>query len=231
MRKVDARSRKRFVQSRSMMKIDTTTDVLLIVDVQNDFMPHGALPVPKGDEVIPVINRLLQNHFTFASATQDWHPANHLSFASQHQGSQPFRTIQLAYGEQTVWPDHCVQGTSGAELCAELETTNVQCVIRKGFRREVDSYSAFRENDLRTPTGLNGYLHARGARRVFITGLARGYCTDFSAADAVEAGYETFLIEDACRGITPEATLVQTERLTKCGVRFITADTLALSPT
>jgi nicotinamidase/pyrazinamidase len=179
--------------------------------------------------VIPIINRLLQNHFSFAVATQDWHPADHLSFASQHHGLQPFQTIRAAYGDQTVWPDHCVQNTEGAALCAGLNTTKVQSVIRKGFRREVDSYSAFRENDLQTVTGLNGYLRARGARRIFVTGLARGYCTDFSAADAVEAGYETFLIEDACRGITPEATQAQTERLTRCGVRFITADTLALS--
>ncbi len=212
-----------------MVKIDHATDALLIIDIQNDFMPSGALPVPGGDEVIPVINALLQDRFSLAIATQDWHPANHLSFASQHDGMQPFQTIQLAYGEQTVWPDHCVQNTVGAALCAGLDTAQVQCMIRKGFRRHVDSYSAFRENDLQTTTGLEGYLRARGVRRVFITGLARGYCTDFSAADAVEAGYETFLIEDACRGITPEATQVQTERLLGYGVQFIKSDTVMSS--
>jgi nicotinamidase/pyrazinamidase len=203
------------------VKIHRMTDVLLIVDVQNDFMPSGALPVPQGDQVIPVINRLLMDRFSCAVATQDWHPGNHLSFASQHDGMRPFQSIQLPYGEQTIWPDHCVQGTEGAALCATLDSSQVQCVIRKGFRRDVDSYSAFCENDLRTTTGLDAYLRARGICRVFITGLARGYCTDFSAADAVEAGYETFLIEDACRGITPEATDFQTRRLLDRGVRFV----------
>ncbi len=204
-----------------MVKIDPATDVMLIVDLQNDFMPSGALPVPQGDQVIPVINLLLRDRFSCAVATQDWHPANHLSFASQHDGMQPFQTIELPYGEQTVWPDHCVQGTEGAAFCATLDTSYVQCIIRKGFRRDVDSYSAFRENDLRTTTGLDAYLRARGVSRVFITGLARGYCTDFSAADAVEAGFETFLIEDACRGITPAATELQTRRLLDRGVRFV----------
>ena len=211
-----------------MVKIDQITDVLLIVDVQDDFMPSGALPVPQGDQVIPVINRLLTDRFSSAVATQDWHPARHLSFASQHHGKQPFQTIHLPYGEQTVWPDHCVWGTKGAALCAALDTSSVQCVIRKGFRRDVDSYSAFRENDLRTTTGLDAYLRARGVRRVFITGLARGYCTDFSAADAVQAGYETILIEDACRGITAAATDIQTARLRGCGVSFVTSGELRL---
>jgi nicotinamidase/pyrazinamidase len=168
-----------------MVKIDNATDVLLIIDVQNDFMPNGALPVPEGDKVINVINALQQDRFSFAVATQDWHSADHASFASQHDGNQPFDTIHLSYGEQTLWPDHCVQGTNGASLCADLQTAQVQCIIRKGFRRDVDSYSAFRENDLQTATGLDGYLRARGIRRVFITGLARGFCTDFSAADAI----------------------------------------------
>ena len=212
-----------------MVKIDNATDVLLIIDVQNDFMPNGALPVPAGDEVIDVINALQQDRFSFAVATQDWHPADHTSFASRHDGKRPFDTIHLSYGEQTLWPRHCVQGTSGAALCADLHTTHVQCIIRKGFRRDVDSYSAFRENDLRATTGLDGYLRARGVRRVFITGLARGFCTDFSAADAIQAGFETFLIEDACRGITPEATQLQTERLRACGVNFIQTTDLSSS--
>jgi nicotinamidase/pyrazinamidase len=217
------------VGGRDMLSIDEMSDVLLIVDVQNDFMPGGALAVPEGDQVVPVINHLLQDHFSVAVATQDWHPAGHSSFASQHEGVEPFQSIRLAYGEQTVWPDHCVQGTRGASLCESLDTSRVHCIIRKGFRSEIDSYSAFRENDRQTLTGLDGYLRARGVRRVFVTGLARGYCTDFSAADAVQAGYETFLIEDACRGITPEATQAQTERLLSLGVCFIHASTLMRS--
>jgi nicotinamidase/pyrazinamidase len=204
-----------------MMIIDEKTDVLLVIDVQNDFMPGGRLPVPEGDQVIPVINGLLRNCFRLAVATQDWHPANHVSFASQHVGTEAFQSIQLPYGEQTLWPDHCVQGTPGAELSDELDIAHMQCIIRKGFRREIDSYSAFRENDRKTFTGLDGYLRARGVHRVFIVGLARGYCTDFSASDAMEAGYETFLIEDGCRGITIEATQGQTKRLHERGVRFL----------
>ena len=211
-----------------MVRIDEDTDVLLVIDVQNDFMPSGALPVPDGDQVIPVINGLLGNVFRQAVATQDWHPADHRSFASQHKGIEAFQSIQLPYGEQTVWPDHCVQGTAGAALCTCLDQSRVQCIMRKGFRRNIDSYSAFRENDRQTLTGLDGYLRARGIRRVFITGLARGYCTDFSAADAVQAGYETILIEDACRGITAEATDIQTARLRGCGVSFVTSGELRL---
>ncbi|EFH09769.1 bifunctional nicotinamidase/pyrazinamidase [Pseudoroseomonas cervicalis] len=198
----------------------TGTDLLLIVDVQPDFMPGGALPVPEGDAVLPVISRL-QPRFANIAATQDWHPADHASFASQHPGKAPFDTVQLSYGEQVLWPDHCVQGTPGAALHPELETTRIQMVIRKGFRRGIDSYSAFRENDRQTSTGLHGYLRERGITRIFIAGLARGYCTDFSAEDAAELGYRVVLVEDACRGITPEATAAGTERLREKGVDFI----------
>ncbi|MDQ1078372.1 bifunctional nicotinamidase/pyrazinamidase [Pseudoroseomonas cervicalis] len=198
----------------------TGTDLLLIVDVQPDFMPGGALPVPEGDAVLPVINRL-QGRFANIAATQDWHPADHASFASQHPGKAPFETVQLAYGAQVLWPDHCVQGTPGAALHPELDSTRIQMVIRKGFRRGIDSYSAFRENDRQTSTGLHGYLRERGITRIFIAGLARGYCTDFSAEDAAELGYRVVLVEDACRGITPEATAAGTERLRACGVEFM----------
>ncbi|WP_159996546.1 bifunctional nicotinamidase/pyrazinamidase [Roseomonas sp. 18066] len=195
-------------------------DLLLVVDVQPDFMPGGALPVAGGDAVLPVINRL-QPLFPMVAATQDWHPADHSSFASQHPGRSPFETVTLGYGEQVLWPDHCIQGTPGAALHPALETDRIELVLRKGFRRAIDSYSAFRENDRRTPTGLHGYLQERGVKRVFIAGLARGYCTDFSAEDAAELGYQVVLIEDACRGITPEATAAGTARLRAHGVQFV----------
>ncbi|MCQ4160897.1 bifunctional nicotinamidase/pyrazinamidase [Roseomonas sp. GC11] len=195
----------------------TATDLLLIVDVQPDFMPGGALPVPEGDAVLPVINRL-QERFANIVATQDWHPADHASFASQHPGKAPFDTVPLPYGPQVLWPDHCVQGTPGAALHPALKTERIQMVIRKGFHSAIDSYSAFRENDRQTVTGLNGYLRERGITRIFVTGLARGYCTDFSAEDAADLGYQVVLVEDACRGITPEATAAGTARLRAKGV-------------
>ena len=212
-----------------MVMIVEETDVLLVIDLQNDFLPGGSLPVDEGDQVIPVINTLTKNFFRHVVATQDWHPANHLSFASQHKGKAAFESIQMPYGAQVLWPDHCVQGTVGAALCNELDLNPVQCIIRKGSRRGVDSYSAFRENDRQTVTGLDGYLRARGVRRVFVAGLARGYCTDFSAADAMEAGYETVLVKDACRGISVEATKVQTKRLQEQGVRFVSTNELRLA--
>ncbi|ONG53525.1 nicotinamidase [Pseudoroseomonas deserti] len=198
----------------------SSSDLLLIVDVQPDFMPGGALPVPEGDAVLPVINRL-QPFFPMIAATQDWHPADHSSFASQHPGRSPFETVTLEYGEQVLWPDHCIQGTPGAALHPALETDRIELVLRKGFRRTIDSYSAFRENDRKTQTGLHGYLQERGVKRVFIAGLARGYCTDFSAEDAAELGYDVVLIVDACRGITPEATAAGTDRLRARGVQFV----------
>jgi nicotinamidase/pyrazinamidase len=196
------------------------TDVLVLVDVQPDFMPGGALPVPSGDTVVPVINRLLER-FAHGVATQDWHPADHASFASQYPDKHPFDTVMLPYGEQTLWPDHCVQGTPGAELHRGVETSKVELVIRKGFRRTIDSYSAFRENDRTTRTGLNGYLRERGFKRIFVAGLARGYCTDFTAEDAADLGFQVFLVGDACRGITQEATEAGTRRLAAKGVCLV----------
>jgi len=207
------------------MPIRPETDLLLVVDVQPDFMPGGALPVPEGDAVVPVINRLL-GRFAHAVATQDWHPADHASFASQHPGQRPFASVTLAYGEQTLWPDHCVQGTRGADLHPDLDARRFELVLRKGFRPAIDSYSGFRENDRSTPTGLHGYLRERGFRRLFVAGLARGYCTDYTAEDAAELGYEVMLIEDACRGITPEATETGTRRLRERGVRFLRSEAL-----
>lgn len=176
------------------------TDVLLLVDVQLDFMPGGALPVPEGDAVVPAINGVLPR-FPHAVATQDWHPAEHASFASAHPGKRPFQTVGLAYGEQTLWPDHCIQGTPGAAFHPDLHMRSVEMVIRKGFRAGIDSYSGFRENDRRTVTGLHGYLQERGLRRLFLVGLARDYCVHYTAMDALELGYEVFVLEGSCRAI------------------------------
>jgi nicotinamidase/pyrazinamidase len=175
-------------------------DLLLIIDVQNDFCPGGALAVADGDAVVPVINRVA-GHFNHVVLTQDWHPAGHSSFATSHPGSVAFETMPMPYGQQTLWPDHCVQGTPGAAFHPQLKTERAELVIRKGFRREIDSYSAFYENDRRTPTGLAGYLRERGLRRVFLAGLATDYCVHYSAIDARRLGFDTVVIEDGCRAI------------------------------
>jgi nicotinamidase/pyrazinamidase len=177
-----------------------TNDVLLVIDVQNDFCPGGALAVGEGDAVVPVINALTER-FDHVVLTQDWHPAGHSSFASSHPGSAPFETIAMPYGPQTLWPDHCVQGTSGAAFHAGLLVDRAELVIRKGFRGAIDSYSAFYENDRRTPTGLAGYLRERGFRRVFLAGLATDYCVHYSAVDARREGFEAIVIESGCRAI------------------------------
>ncbi|HLI11869.1 MAG TPA: bifunctional nicotinamidase/pyrazinamidase [Alphaproteobacteria bacterium] len=184
----------------------TAGDILLVVDLQNDFCPGGALAVPGGDEVVPLVNRLMAS-FAHVAMTQDWHPRGHRSFASSHPGRQPFETVSLAYGMQTLWPDHCVQGTPGAAFHRDLDTSRAELVIRKGFRREVDSYSAFFENDRRTRTGLAGYLQERGFERIFIAGLALDFCVRWSAEDARRLGFETVIIEDACRAIDTSGSL------------------------
>ncbi len=178
----------------------TDTDVLLVVDVQLDFMPGGALAVPDGDTIVSPINHLL-HRFSHAIATQDWHPPGHASFASAHPGKNPFDTMRLAYGEQTLWPDHCIQASAGAAFHPALDLSRIEMVIRKGFQPEIDSYSGFRENDRRTRTGLHGYLQERGFRRVFITGLARDYCVHYTAMDARELGYAVVVVENCCRAI------------------------------
>jgi nicotinamidase/pyrazinamidase len=175
-------------------------DVLLIIDVQNDFCPGGALAVTDGDAVVPVINRLAER-FDHVVLTQDWHPAGHSSFATSHPGSAPFESITMPYGQQTLWPDHCIQGGAGAALHPKLETTRAELVIRKGFRPEIDSYSAFYENDRCTPTGLAGYLRERGLQRLFLAGLATDYCVHYSAVDARRLGFDTVLVEAGCRAI------------------------------
>jgi nicotinamidase/pyrazinamidase len=175
-------------------------DLLLVIDVQNDFCPGGALAVPDGDAVVPVINRLAER-FAHIALTQDWHPIGHSSFATTHPGRAPFEVITMPYGAQTLWPDHCVQGTPGAGFHPRLDTQRAELVIRKGFRPEIDSYSAFYENDRSTPTGLAGYLRERGFGRVFLAGLATDFCVHYSAADARRLGFDVVLIEAGCRAI------------------------------
>jgi nicotinamidase/pyrazinamidase len=173
----------------------------LVVDVQNDFCPGGALAVPGGDEVVALIDRLAER-FDHVILTQDWHPRGHRSFASAHPGWRPFSTVDMPYGTQTLWPDHCVQGTPGAAFHPALRVPErAELILRKGFRAEVDSYSAFYENDRRTPTGLAGYLRERGLRRVFMAGLATDFCVSYSALDARREGFEVVVLEDACRAI------------------------------
>ncbi|HWA36508.1 MAG TPA: bifunctional nicotinamidase/pyrazinamidase [Burkholderiales bacterium] len=181
---------------------------LVVVDVQYDFMPGGALAVAKGDEVVPVINALLPR-FENVVLTQDWHPRGHASFASAHAGKKPFEAIRLGYGEQVLWPDHCVQGTHGAEIHAGLEATKAQLVIRKGFHDGIDSYSGFIEADRRTSTGLAGYLKERGIRQVYVCGLATDFCVAWTALDARRTGFETTLIEDASRAIDLDGSLAR----------------------
>jgi nicotinamidase/pyrazinamidase len=179
---------------------------LIVADLQNDFMPGGALAVPGGDEVVPVVNRLMAR-FENVVLTQDWHTPRHASFASSHPGRKPFETIQLAYGSQVLWPDHCVQGTSGAALHPDLDATRAQLVIRKGYHSGIDSYSAFLEADRKTATGLAGYLKERGFGKLYLCGLATDFCVAWSALDARAAGFETTVIEEACRAIDLEGSL------------------------
>ena len=182
------------------MQISKNDDVLLVIDVQTDFCPGGALAVADGDAVVPVVNRLAAQ-FAHVVLTQDWHPAGHSSFASQHNGTAPFQSITMPYGPQTLWPDHCVQGTPGTAFHPSLEADRAELIIRKGFRREIDSYSAFFENDLRTPTGLAGYLRERGLTRLFLVGLATDFCVHYSAVDAQRLGFEAIVVDAGCRAI------------------------------
>jgi nicotinamidase/pyrazinamidase len=196
-------------------------DALIVIDLQNDFCPGGALAVGGGDEIVPAVNRLIEQS-PHVILTQDWHPAGHSSFASSHPGKAPFQTVAMPYGEQTLWPDHCVQGTPGADFHPALRWTTAELVIRKGFRREIDSYSAFFENDHRTPTGLAGYLRERGISSVSLCGLATDFCVAFSALDAVAQGFSTSVVLDACRGIDLNGSLAaMMKRMQDAGVRLI----------
>lgn len=188
-------------------RIDSTS-ALLVVDVQNDFLPGGSLAVTDGDQVVPVINQLAKN-FINVVMTQDWHPAGHASFASSHAGKKPFETADLAYGKQVLWPDHCVQDTDGAALSKNLSIPQAGLIIRKGHHKDIDSYSAFTEADGKTTTGLAGYLKARKLRRLFVAGLATDFCVAWTALDARKAGFAAYVIEDACRGIDTEGSLAK----------------------
>ena len=208
------------------MKEDATingTDVLIVVDVQNDFCPGGALAVPRGNEIVPIVNRLAAR-FRNVVLTQDWHPAGHFSFASTHPGKKPFETIAAPYGAQVLWPDHCVQGTPGAEFHRSLQIPHAALVVRKGMDRTIDSYSTFYENDRTTPTGLIGYLRERGFSRVFLAGLAFDFCVRYSAEDARREGFTVFVVEDACRGIDVDGSVALTRSsLAALGVTCISA--------
>jgi nicotinamidase/pyrazinamidase len=198
-------------------------DVLAVIDVQNCFLPGGTLPVPEGDKVIPIINRLAPA-FRNVVITQDWHTPGHISFASSHPGKKPFETVPLPYGTQVLWPDHCIQGTADAEVHKELRLPHAQLIIRKGYRQHVDSYSAFLEADRKTRTGLTGYLQERGLKRVFLVGLATDFCVAWSALDARRAGFEAYVIEDATRGIDAGGSMAKAwADMSSAGVRRITS--------
>jgi nicotinamidase/pyrazinamidase len=200
---------------------------LIVVDVQNDFCPGGALAVPGGDEVVEPINRLIER-FENVILTQDWHPVSHSSFASSHEGQSPFASVDMHYGAQTLWPDHCVQGTKGAEFHERLAWQKAQLILRKGFRSPIDSYSAFFENDRTTPTGLAGYLRERGLTRLVLAGLATDYCVAYSALDAARLGFAATVVTDASRAIDLNGSLAEAERqMRDAGVRL--AETAAMA--
>ncbi len=200
---------------------DFGTDVaLLMIDIQNDFCPGGALAVEKGDEIVPLVNRL-QERFSVRVLTQDWHPADHASFAANHDGATPFSMVKMPYGDQVLWPTHCVQGTSGAAFHPDLNIDRADLIIRKGFRPAIDSYSAFFENDKMTPTGLTGYLRERAVTQVVLVGLATDFCVFYSAIDAVAQGFKATVITEACRAIDLDGSLeAAIAEMTGRGVRF-----------
>jgi len=198
--------------------------VLLVIDVQNDFCPSGALAVPRGDEVVPIVNRLA-SRFPNVVLTQDWHPPDHLSFASAHPGRKPYEIVTAPYGPQVLWPDHCVQETPGADFHKSLRIPHAGLVLRKGIHRTIDSYSAFYENDRKTPTGLVGYLRERNLTEIFLAGLAFDFCVRYSCEDARREGFEAIVIEDACRGIDVGGSMARTsEILTEIGVASLSAE-------
>ncbi|MFV1885106.1 MAG: bifunctional nicotinamidase/pyrazinamidase [Balneola sp.] len=204
-------------------------EALVIIDVQNDFCPGGKLAVPGGDEIIPIINSLLP-HVKHVIQTQDWHPQEHLSFASNHTDTSEYDSIPLSYGDQILWPDHCVQGTAGAEFHPELITNSTQLIVRKGFRKEIDSYSAFFENDQHTKTGLDGFLKNLGISKLFLCGLATDFCVKWSALDAIKLGYNVTLIQDAVRAINlNNSEALAFQEMKEAGISFISSKDLKAS--
>jgi nicotinamidase/pyrazinamidase len=200
---------------------------LLVIDVQNGFLPGGSLAVEDGDQVIPVINRIAKG-FANVVMTQDWHTAGHISFASTHPGKKPFEAIDLPYGKQVLWPDHCVQGTDGAALSKDLSIPQAALVVRKGFHKDIDSYSAFTEADGKTTTGLAAYLKARKLQRLFVAGLATDFCVAWTALDARKAGFEAYVVEDACRGIDTQGSMAKAwADMAKAGVKRIQSSDIA----
>jgi len=217
----------RSLRAAAPIKIDDTS-ALLVIDVQNCFLPGGSLAVKDGDQVLPVINRLARG-FANVVLTQDWHTAGHVSFASSHAGKKPFETVDLAYGKQVLWPDHCVQGTESAGLSKDLSIPQAALVIRKGYHKDVDSYSAFTEADGKTTTGLAAWLKARELQRLFIAGLATDFCVAWTALDARKAGFEAYVIEDACRGIDTQGSLAKAwADMAKAGVKRIQSSDIAI---
>lgn len=209
------------------MKAGGEEDVLIVVDVQRDFCRGGALAVPDGDAVVEPINRLIER-FRHVVVTQDWHPADHSSFAAQHPGRQAYDVVEMPYGEQRLWPTHCVQGTPGAEFHPNLLWDRAELIVRKGFRREIDSYSAFLENDRETPTGLAGYLRERGLKRVFLAGLALDYCVGYSGVDARWLGFDAWVMEDATRPVSvAESLTMMRARLAAINVGSVTTEELS----
>lgn len=199
-------------------------NALLVVDIQNDFCPNGALAVPDGDSIIPTVNKLI-NRFDVIVQTQDWHPAGHSSFASSHGNKEPFDTIELDYGTQVLWPDHCVQGSKGAEFHPDLNTLKTQVIIRKGFRKSIDSYSTFFENDQKTSTGLTGYLKDRGITDLYTVGLATDFCVKWSILDGIDEGFTMHIVEDAVKGIDLDGSLDKAwSEMKEKGVKITNSD-------
>jgi nicotinamidase/pyrazinamidase len=222
-----AMSQTRSARAAGTVKI-TDKSALIVVDVQNCFLPGGSLAVKDGEQVIPVINRIAKQ-FANVVLTQDWHTADHVSFASAHAGKKPFETVKLSYGDQVLWPDHCVQGTEGAAVSKDVDIPQAELVIRKGFHKDMDSYSALFEADHKTPTGLAGYLKQRGIDTLFITGLATDFCVAWTATDARKAGFNVYVIEDAARGIDLNGSLAAAwANMTKAGVKRIQSGDLAV---
>ena len=206
------------------MHIIQPTDALLVIDLQNDFCPGGALAIAGGDEIVPLVNALARA-FPHVLLTQDWHPAGHISFASAHPGAKPYQTIAAPYGTQSLWPDHCVQNTRGAKFHPALDIPHAELVLRKGFRANIDSYSAFLENDHFTPTGLAGYLRERGLTRLFLCGLAYDFCVRFSAVDGTALDFECLVIEDATRAVKLPGSIDATRRaFAEAGIQRIQSE-------